>query len=93
MVNSIYLTSASPRRRELIEQLGWLFEIIFPEVPEIWCEGETPSDYVIRLVCEKSQVGVDMAPKQYPVFGADTIVVNDGNILGKPKDENQLPKY
>lgn len=88
MVNRIYLASASPRRRKLIEQLGWLFDIIHPEISELWCEGERPSEYVIRLACEKSQAGADMATKPYPVLGADTIVVNDGNILGKPKDEN-----
>ena len=88
MVNRIYLASASPRRRKLIEQLGWLFDIILPDISELWCEGETPSKYVIRLACEKSHAGVDMATKPYPVLGADTIVVNDGTILGKPKDEN-----
>ncbi|PAV03827.1 septum formation inhibitor Maf [Arsenophonus sp. ENCA] len=88
MVNRIYLASASPRRRKLIEQLGWLFDIILPDISELWYEGETPSEYVIRLACEKSQAGVDMAEKPYPVLGADTIVVSDGNILGKPKDEN-----
>lgn len=88
MVNRIYLASASPRRRKLIEQLGWLFDIILPEISELWCEGETPSEYVIRLACEKSQAGVDMAAKPYPVLGADTIIVSNENILGKPKHEN-----
>lgn len=63
MVNRIYLALASPRRRKLIEKLGWLFDIILPDISELWYEGETPSDYVIRLACKKSQAGVDMTEK------------------------------
>lgn len=83
----IYLASASPRRRELIELLNYPFEILRPSVIEEWMPGETPQEYVQRLSVDKSQAGVAIAPENHPVLGADTIVVLDGEILEKPRDE------
>ena len=82
----IYLASGSPRRRELVQQLNYTFEILRPEVEEQWQEGETPQDYVQRLARDKSLAGVAIAPDNQPVLGADTIVVLAGKILEKPQD-------
>lgn len=83
----IYLASGSPRRRELVQLLGYHFDILRPEVEELWQEGETPDAYVQRLARDKSQAGVKIAPEDHPVIGADTIVVLNNQILEKPRDE------
>ncbi|MGG4606632.1 Maf family protein [Providencia sp. Me31A] len=82
----IYLASGSPRRRELVQHLNYTFEILRPEVEEKWQPGETPEDYVQRLARDKSLAGVAIAPEDWPVLGADTIVVLGGKILEKPRD-------
>ncbi len=58
----IYLASGSPRRRELVQQLNYTFEVLRPEVEEQWQEGELPQDYVQRLARDKSLAGVAIAP-------------------------------
>ena len=85
-MNLIYLASGSPRRRELVQQLNYTFEVLRPEVEEHWQQGESPQDYVQRLARDKSLAGVAIAPEDCPVLGADTIVVLDGEILEKPQD-------
>lgn len=92
MMDFIYLASGSPRRRELLQLLGYRFDILRPEVEEQWQEGETPSSYVQRLACDKSQAGVKIAPENYPVIGADTIVVLNDQILEKPRDVHHAEK-
>lgn len=83
----IYLASGSPRRRELVQLLGYHFDILSHVVEEQWQEGETPEAYVQRLAREKSQAGVKIAANDYPVIGADTIVVLNNQILEKPRNE------
>jgi septum formation protein len=90
----LYLASASPRRRELLAQIGLRVEVVSQFVPEQWLEGESPEDYVQRLALEKAQAGLATLRKdrQRPVMGADTAVVLDDPaqgpiILGKPADE------
>ncbi|MEQ5043482.1 Maf family protein [Providencia manganoxydans] len=83
----IYLASGSPRRRELVQLLGHKFAILRPEVEEQWQAGETPEAYVQRLARDKSQAGVQIAPEDHPVVGADTIVVLNNQILEKPRNE------
>lgn len=83
----LYLASSSPRRRELLALLDIEFSIITPAIDEIWQQGETPEQYVVRLAEEKSQEGVRQAPCDYPVLGSDTIVVHEGKILEKPRDK------
>lgn len=82
----VYLASASPRRRELLGQLGIPFELLSADIDETPYVAEYASDYVQRLAVEKSQAGQQVAQHPWPVLGADTIVVIDGQILGKPKD-------
>jgi septum formation protein len=83
----IYLASASPRRRQLLEQLGLRFEVIPAEVDETVALGEAPADYVRRLARDKAEAGVArLGRASSPVLAADTAVVLDGAILGKPRD-------
>jgi len=85
----LYLASASPRRRELLAQIGLCVEVIPQSVPEHLSDNEPPEDYVQRLAVEKAQAGLAAltAGQQRPVLGADTAVVVDDCILGKPADE------
>jgi septum formation protein len=85
----IYLASASPRRSELLRQIGVAFEIQPADVDEQPLAGESPEDYVLRLAAAKADAVWDSAPVQsrpQPVLAADTAVVVDGRVLGKPAD-------
>lgn len=87
----IFLASQSPRRRELLEQVGVGFDRLSIEVDETPIADETPTDYVTRLARAKALAGAQtikdasMLVRQ-PVLGADTTVTVDGKILGKPND-------
>ncbi|MFD1804494.1 Maf family protein [Mixta tenebrionis] len=83
---SLYLASGSPRRRELLAQLGLRFERLQTEVEEQRRVDESALHYVCRLAREKAQAGVAAAPQDLPVLGADTIVVLNGEVLEKPRD-------
>mgnify|MGYP006176135489 CR=1 FL=1 len=96
-MQKIALASASPRRRELLAQLGVHFELVKADVDETQHPGELATDYVLRLAISKAQAGlavqISTAPKAdsvLPVLGADTIVVVDGEVLGKPKDQSDF---
>ena len=82
----IVLASASPRRRELLQQLGVRFELISADIDETPLASEPPADYVQRLAQQKARAGWQRLALNKPVLGADTIVVCDGAILGKPTD-------
>jgi nucleoside triphosphate pyrophosphatase len=86
---SIYLASSSPRRRELLTQIRVDFSVLTVDVDERHFENETPLDYVQRVAIAKAETGKKTLKPQYfsPVIGADTSVVVDNTILGKPKDE------
>ena len=79
----LVLASASPRRRQLLEVLGLDFEVRPAEIDETPLEGESPDAYVIRLAREKSRA---VASNSETVIAADTTVVLEGEILGKPRD-------
>lgn len=81
---SLYLASGSPRRRELLTQLGLSFERLATEVEEQRHDGETAQQYVRRLAHDKAQAGVAVAAQDLPVLGADTIVVLNNEVLEKP---------
>ncbi|WP_455819069.1 Maf family protein [Pseudomonas cerasi] len=83
---SLYLASGSPRRRELLTQLGLSFERLSNEVEELRHPDETAEHYVRRLARDKAQAGVAVAAIDLPVMGADTIVVLNNNVLEKPAD-------
>jgi len=85
--NSIILASQSPRRKDLLQQIG-VSPICLPvDIDESIMVGEQPKAYCQRLALEKAQEGWRQSKKTSPVLGSDTIVVFDGEILGKPKDE------
>lgn len=84
----IYLASASPRRRELLNQIGVRHESHPVDIDESVRPHEAPRDYVIRLAETKAQTAWTRIPAglRRPVLAADTTVVIDGQILGKPND-------
>ena len=87
---SIYLASGSPRRRELLQQIGVSFRVIGADLDETALQGETPLAYVSRLAQAKAAVGWERSRNsgESPVLAADTAVVLDGRILGKPSGMN-----
>lgn len=85
----IALASASPRRRELLSQLAVDFIVVQAPIDESVLPGEQAVDYVRRLAIGKAAAGFQSQATQVrlPTLGADTIVVVDGQILGKPVDQ------
>lgn len=83
MTVNLVLASGSPRRREFLEQLGFAFTVRPVDIDESPHEGESPCDYVIRLARSKAQAAAQ--PGEL-VLAADTIVVEGGELLGKPRD-------
>ncbi|HEX3602859.1 MAG TPA: nucleoside triphosphate pyrophosphatase [Steroidobacteraceae bacterium] len=89
----IYLASGSPRRRELLQQIGVAFQVVGIELDETALADETPLAYVSRLAVAKAAAGwlQSRGSRDAPVLAADTAVVLDGRILGKPADmENAI---
>ncbi|HET7319931.1 MAG TPA: Maf family protein [Nitrospirota bacterium] len=82
----IILASASPRRNSLLRQFGVPFKTVPADVDERVRAGETPEQYARRLSLDKARAASDKAGKGI-VIAADTIVVLDDEILGKPSDE------
>jgi septum formation protein len=85
----IYLASGSPRRRELLRQIGVSYRVIDTAVDETALEDEAPLAYVSRVAAAKANAGWQCSrePDDAPVLAADTAVVLDGSILGKPRDQ------
>jgi septum formation protein len=79
------LASVSPRRRQLLEQIGVPHLVSGADIDETVRPGEAPGDYVVRVACAKARAVHERAG-ELPVLAADTIVVIDGLILGKPRD-------
>jgi septum formation protein len=89
-MTTVALASASPRRRELLTQLGVAFVVVQAPIDESVLPGENAADYVSRLAKAKAQAGFAAQAQPLPTLGADTIVVVDGEILGKPQDETDF---
>jgi septum formation protein len=81
----LVLASASPRRQELLRNAGIPFVVQPTEIPEVPREGEAPRTCAERLAREKALEVFRQRPDDF-ILGADTIVVTDGRILGKPRD-------
>lgn len=83
----VYLASGSPRRRELLQQIGVAFHVIDAAVDETALRHEAPLAYVSRLAAAKADAGWrgSRGAGDAPVLAADTAVVLDGSILGKPR--------
>jgi septum formation protein len=86
----LLLASKSPRRRELLRQIGVGFRCVDHAVDELRLDRETPGDFVIRMAQEKARSvqDVDFSNPQPVILGADTIVVCDQQIMGKPQDRD-----
>jgi len=94
----IYLASRSPRRRELLAQVGVRFDLLLfragaredAEVSEEPLPGESPGDYVVRVARAKAAFGADLLTRRplvaHPVLAADTTLDVDGTIIAKPRD-------
>lgn len=98
----VYLASRSPRRRELLKQIGVGFELLLlrqdarrgVDVDETPHAGEAAADYALRIARAKAETAALGVPQrglltQYPVLAADTTVVLDGAIIGKPRDAEE----
>ena len=81
----LLLASQSPRRAEILTNVGWQFEKQAADVDETEFPGEKPADYVCRLAQIKAETVAEKRENAM-VLGADTIVVIDDRIIGKPKD-------
>lgn len=92
VVPDLYLASQSPRRRELLRQIGVRHAVISAAIPEQPAVGETALDYVQRLAREKAAAGFTQLHQQQlpiaPVLGADTLGLLDGEILEKPRNQD-----
>jgi len=89
MSYKIVLASSSPRRKELLETVGIRFEIVNPTADETVIGNETPEDFALRVSVEKASSVSSRLDKQCVVIGADTVVIVDSEILGKPFDEDE----
>ena len=85
----LLLASASPRRSDILEQMGVNFSVLAVDIDESRHSDESPVDYVSRLAREKAQAGFRRQDGQLPSLGADTIVVFNGQIFGKPEDQEE----
>jgi septum formation protein len=89
----LVLASASPRRRELLGQLGLVLEVTPANVDETPHPGERPAEYVRRVAASKcdavaaARAAVVPAPPSIPILAADTIVIVDDQIFGQPTDD------
>lgn len=87
---TLYLASKSPRRQELLTQMQIKFAVLAVDTPEMLIPGETPEAYSLRITQEKLEAAwktvIQQSLPQYPVLCADTEVVIDERIMGKPRD-------
>lgn len=87
----IYLASRSPRRVELLRQIGLACEILPADIDESQAQNELPEDYVVRLARQKAEAcmqRLNVVPMAHVVLAADTTVVLAGEVLGKPEDDD-----
>jgi septum formation protein len=87
--DNLFLASRSPRRRELLDQIAARYQILDVDIDEGVLANESPGDYVLRMASEKALQALLSAPPRARVLAADTAVVIDGEILGKPDDAEQ----
>ncbi|MCX4190105.1 Maf family protein [Methylophaga sp. OBS3] len=95
---SIYLASGSPRRRELLSQIGVQFDVLSVSVDESVLAGELAADYVQRVAVDKAKAGLSLLQSRSdlvyrPILAADTAVIVDDTIFGKPTDDEQAKTF
>ena len=86
-MNKLILASSSPRRRELLHQIGVSFDVKVADIDETPLQDEKPDQYVQRLALEKARKVAQNVSS--PCLGSDTSVVLNGKIFGKPSDSNE----
>lgn len=84
----VILASGSPRRAELLSQVGIAYTVVVPDLDESTYKSESPREYVSRMSAEKAGSVTGLARVAEVVLAADTIVVIEGDILGKPRDRD-----
>jgi septum formation protein len=87
MMKTIYLASKSPRRREILEIMGFDYELVSGDCPEIVNDWERPDQVVMSIALQKGLSAAKQFNSGELIISADTIVVSEGKILGKPKDK------
>ncbi len=88
----IHLASASPRRAELLRQIGVKFKVHAVDIDEARLESESPTAYVCRMAAQKAEIASKRLSERDPgcrVLAADTTIALDGDIIGKPADQDQ----
>ena len=91
-LDQIWLASASPRRRQILGWTGIHFNILSMDIDESEFEGENPKDYVNRLAVEKARRAMEKISSDGFVIAADTTVVLDSTIIGKPVDRAEAAR-
>lgn len=91
MPQKLILASSSPRRRDLLSSLGLQFQVVIPEIRETPSPHETARDFALRVAEKKALIVGDQFPQAW-VIGADTVVVLEGEILGKPQDRDDAKR-
>lgn len=93
-MSRLVLASASPRRAELLAAAGFVFDIVPADIDETLRAGEPAVDYVTRLAAEKARAVRARVPELSgpPIIGADTEVVIDRRVLGKPRDHDEATR-
>jgi septum formation protein len=88
---AVLLASSSPRRSELLRQIGVAHEVRPVAIDEDWRDGEAPVEYVVRLAEEKARALWERLPRgaRLPVLAADTTVALEGEIFGKPANRDE----
>jgi len=90
-IPKLILASASPRRAEILRSVGWPFEALPAHIDESREEGEKADAYVERIALAKAEAAAIHSPGSL-VLGADTVVVIEDQILGKPRDEGDATR-
>ncbi len=85
--NTLILASNSPRRKQLLSLGGWVFNVLVADVDESQHPGEAPGNYVQRVAAMKARKSAEKVSNDNVIIAADTAVVDGGDILGKPLDE------
>ena len=91
MQELLYLASRSPRRQQLLQQIGITFQLVDADINEDWDGRENPRSYVVRMASEKARAGARSLGDRNGaiVLGADTAVILDDRVLGKAEDTDQ----
>lgn len=85
-MKTLYLASKSPRRKEILKTMGMAFELVSGDCPEIVNDWERPDQVVMSIALQKGLSAAKQFNQGELIISADTIVVSEGRILGKPKD-------